>query len=126
MNARVSDHDLHVLVESAAQGMWDAKASHQGGPAFVELPHGVRNNIREAALPFVFHGTKALSDLGYSKPRLITAAEELDALQVGSAVKDEDGHVHLKYPRGWVRTGQEPFSTPEGILPGYVIHEATK
>lgn len=59
------------------------------------------------------------------KPRPITEPEELDSLPVGSVVKDEDGHAHMKYPRGWVRTGQEPFSTPEGILPGIVIHEAT-
>ena len=67
----------------------------------------------------------AIIAAGYRKPRTITTAEELDALPVGSVVKDEDGHAHLKYPRGWVRTGQEPYSTPEGILPAIVIHEAS-
>jgi hypothetical protein len=72
--------------------------------------------------------TKAVERIlaaGYSKPRTITTAEELDALPVGSVVKDNDGHAHLKYPRGWVRTGQEPYSTPEGILPALVVHEAS-
>lgn len=67
----------------------------------------------------------AILAAGYRKPRTITTAEELDALPVGSVVKDDDGHAHLKYPRGWVRTGQEPYSTPEGILPALVIHEAS-
>lgn len=68
----------------------------------------------------------AILAAGYSKPRTITTADELDGLPVGSVVKDEDGHAHLKYPRGWVRTGQEPYSTPEGILPALVIHEASE
>lgn len=67
----------------------------------------------------------ALLAAGYVKPRTITTAEEIDALLVGSVVKDDDGHAHQKYPRGWVRTGQEPYSTPEGILPALVIHEAS-
>ena len=85
---RLPDFDLEVIVNAAAEGMWNTRASHVDGPTFDEISRGKQNEIREAALPFIFHGTNALADLGYHRHRIITTIEELDALPHGTVVMD--------------------------------------
>ena len=102
MNAQLPDHELTTLVERAAQGAHDSRASIHGGPGWILLDPADKNAIREAALPFIFHGTKTLADLGYRKPRTITTAEELDALPAGSVVLDPAGlSLHKNAFTGW-------------------------
>lgn len=130
MSPRVSDHDLTVLVETAAAGMWDSKAAHEGGPVFADLPRQVRNSIREAALPYVFHATKALQELGYTKPRLVATVEELAALPFESVIRDAEGHVLER----WGEPEENLWATvmvgayiPRGdiALPATVLYEVT-
>lgn len=129
----MSDHDLTVLVETAAQGMWNSKAGHQGGPVFADLPNPIRNSIREAALPYVFHATKALADLGYTKPRLIVTEEELDTLPNGTVVLSDvytSNHGQpISFQRWedgyWHRGARSGSTHPDNFLPVTVIHEVT-
>ena len=98
---RLPDYALEVLTNAAAEGTVNARASHAGTPAWDELTPGQKNGVRESALPFIFHGTKALATLGYRKPRTITTIEEVDSLPAGSVVSTVYGdastiHAHLR------------------------------
>jgi hypothetical protein len=93
MTATLSDHDLTTLVDSAARGVAASAAAWRGGTPWDEMDAMTQNNVREAALPFIFHGTKALAELGYSKPRVITSAADLDALGQRATVLDADEHI---------------------------------
>ena len=121
---RLSDSDLTVLVERAAEGVWDSKLPDVEGLApWCDLHPASKNTYREQVLPVIFHGTKALQDLGYRKPSTITTIEELDALPDGSAVLD--GVVCVKRADGYWN-----FSDLAGVyasasitLPATVLHE---
>jgi hypothetical protein len=84
----MNEHELTILVDRAAEGSWNSKAALHGLPEFSLLDRAKQNEIREAALPFIFHGTKALKELGYQKPRLIITTEELTALPPGVVVHE--------------------------------------
>jgi hypothetical protein len=81
MTATLSDHDLTTLVDAAARGVAESAAAWHGVPPWDEMDAMTQNNVREAALPFIFHGTKALAELGYVKPRLVATVDELIALE---------------------------------------------
>jgi hypothetical protein len=68
MSKRIDDHDLTEMVQAAASGSVNSRANLHGRPAWDDLPAGDKNAVRELALPFIFHGTKALHELGYRKP----------------------------------------------------------
>lgn len=130
--SRLTDHELTVLVESAAKGATDSWSGHHGSPTWAQLAAPEKNLVRETALPFIFHGTKALADLGWSKPRVITTAEELDALPVGSVVLSE-GYTHhanempISFQRwtdgDWHRGARTGNTAPDNFLPVKVLYE---
>lgn len=91
--SRLPDHDLSVLVETAAESATNSWAAHKGGTQWKDLTAGQKNLVRETALPFLFHGTKALADLGYVKPRTITTADELDALKLPAIIECQNGGI---------------------------------
>jgi hypothetical protein len=75
----------------------------------------------------------AILAAGYSKPRTITTAEELDGLDVGTVVMDGQGEVARKLAYGWrVLVSESGFdawlSDPleETYLPAIVLHEPTE
>lgn len=76
----MNDHELTVLVEAAASGASNSRVAIHGGVLWEALDPATKNNYREAALPFIFHGVKALAELGYSKPRIIMTPDEANAL----------------------------------------------
>jgi hypothetical protein len=90
-----------------------------------------QNNAREAALPFIFHGTKALAELGYRKPRIISSHEELDTLPQDAVVRDAEGFVFDRdriitppHPLRWHPAGVAADVDSEVIeLPATVLHE---
>lgn len=63
----MNDHELTALVEAAASGACNSRVAIHGGALWEALDPATKNNYREAALPFVYHGMKALADLGYAK-----------------------------------------------------------
>lgn len=63
----IDDHTLTMMVDAAAEGVINSAAQWKGGPTWEELDSATKNQIREAALPFIFHGTKILPSLGFSK-----------------------------------------------------------
>lgn len=100
----MNDHELTVLVEAAAAGAVNSRAALHGGPDWDAMDAADKNAVREHALPFIYHGTKALSELGYIKPRIIATVEELDALLRGDAnvvLLDEDGISLQNLVGGW-------------------------
>jgi hypothetical protein len=104
MTATLSDHDLTVLVDAAASGAIDGQAAIYGSKPWAEYDAMSKNSVREAALPFIFHGTKALAELGYSKQRLIATVEEMESLLQGDAnvvLLDEDGISLQNLAGGW-------------------------
>jgi hypothetical protein len=128
MNARLNDYELTVLVEAAASGTVNSRASIHGGSTWDEMDPATKNNYREAALPFILHGTRELSTLGYSKPRTITTAEELDALPVGSVILDGSGlSLHKNEFTGWVASNGAKNIGAEMLLrealPATVLYE---
>lgn len=125
---RLPDFDLEVLVEHAAEGVWNAQAAIHGGPVYADAPKAHRNVCKEAALPFIFHGTKALEELGYRKHRTVTTVEELDALPVGSVILDPKGlSLHKNAFTGWYASNGAKNITAEVLaleaLPATVLHE---
>jgi hypothetical protein len=70
----------------------------------------------------------AILAAGYRKPRTITTAEELDALQYGAAVVHDEGwgetiaQRHTEDMR-WYVTGCLEYIRPEALLPATIIHE---
>lgn len=91
----LTDHDLTALVEAAASGAVNAQAAHHGGDTWDDMHPSIKNAIRENALPFIYHGTKALEELGYTKPRIIMTAADLDALKFESVVLDAYGTPYV-------------------------------
>ena len=68
----------------------------------------------------------ALIDAGYSKPRTITTVEELDALPVGSLVREDDGFSRYKYATGWALCVPDATAQESGdklVLPATVLFE---
>jgi hypothetical protein len=135
MNARVTDHDLSDLVEHAAKGAVNSAASIHGGPLWEALEASSKNNVREAALPFIFHGTQALEEIGYRKPRVVTTVKELDALPIGSVVLHRGRPFQRFAPHNGGSYVYHLWQSPDGgfvrtseggrlILPATVIHEA--
>ena len=126
----LTDHDLTALVEAAASGSYNSKAAHIGAPDWEHVDAASKNIIREHALPFIFHGTKALEELGYRRPRTVISIEELDALPAESIVRDangftwdkwwdEDGHEFS----WWATTGDRvQYSPKRVILPATILH----
>jgi len=62
----------------------------------------------------------AIYAAGYRKPRTITTAEELGALDTGSVVRDETGDVLKLTHRGWLSTDDEDASYV--VLPATVLY----
>ena len=76
--------------------------------------------------------TKAVERIlaaGYRKQRTITTEEELDALPVGSVIKDRDRDVCQRFRTGWRATIHEEHDDPwltdtlEVDLPATVLYE---
>jgi hypothetical protein len=63
----MNDHELTVMVERAASGACNSRLAIHGGLPWDELDAATKNNYREAALPFIYQGVKALAELGYVK-----------------------------------------------------------
>lgn len=63
----MDDHTLTMMVDAAAEGVINSQAQWKGGRGWEELTAEQKNAVREAALPFIFHGTKVLESLGWSK-----------------------------------------------------------
>ena len=88
---RLPDHDLSVLVEAAAEGSTNSWAAHRGSTQWDDMTAGQKNLVRETALPFIYHGTKALAELGYQKPRTIRTLDELEALKLPAIIDSPSG-----------------------------------
>lgn len=75
--------------------------------------------------------TDAILAAGYSKPRVITTVEELDALPGESVVRDQSGMVYeLDYivaeplNKWWITPGSEGHGSNRSVdLPATVLHE---
>lgn len=128
----LNDHELTVLVEAAASGAYNSSAAHRGGPAWEELEAGTKNNVREAALPFIFHGSKALEELGFQRPRTVVTIEELDALPARSAILDQNGTPWVgdgDKVEPWASVCEDPYGGPiwknirDIDLPATVLHK---
>lgn len=79
---------------------------------------------------YVYEMADSILRAGYTKPRTITTAEELDALPERSVVMGADGYVARRFPGGWRVLVVEPASSPwltdtlEDVdLPATVLHE---
>lgn len=100
---RLPDEDLTVLVERAAEGV-----ATREGHNWQTMPATVKNVVREQCLPFIFHGTMALHDLGYRKSRTVTSAEELDALPEGTLIFTPN--TNPDYPSVFRKVGRNQWS----------------
>lgn len=110
----LNDHDLTVLVEVAASGAVNSRAAHHGGPDWEAMDAGAKNAVREHALPFIYHGTQALEDLGYSKPRTVMSSAEMEELFNSDAnviLMDMDGAVIQNLAGGWKSPSSDRFMT---------------
>ena len=110
----LADHDLSVLVDAAAAGAVNSRAAHHGGPSWDDLDAGDKNDVREAALPFIFHGTKALEVLGYTKPRTVASSREIEELYESDAnvvLMDEDGAIIQNLAGGWKSPSSDRYLT---------------
>lgn len=123
---RLPDEDLTVLVERASEDYFTARYSSKLGKTWAELDGASKNVIREAALPHLFHGTKALHDLGYRKLRIVATAEDLDALPFGTVVRSDAGTIATKcgFTLGVVFGDERPFPWRYLDLPVTVMQEA--
>lgn len=113
---RLNDHELTVCVETAAEGVINSRAKHTGGPTWDKLSPAQKNTVREQALPFIFHGTKALADLGYWKSPTITTAEELRNLYNSDrnvVIMDDHGLVLQNLAGGWKSPGTDRYMTSD-------------
>lgn len=116
MSERLTDHELTVCCEAAAEGVVNSRAGHAGTPTWDQLSAMEKNTVREQALPFIFHGTKALADLGYWKSPTITTAKELDDLLIcdrNVVVMDDDGVILQNLAGGWAHPGGVRFMTSD-------------
>lgn len=125
MSNQLNDHELTVLVDRAAQGAINSRAAHHGGQLWEMFSPGKKNEVREKALPFIFHGTKALAELGWQRPRTITTEEELAPLPNGTVLMGSWAtyqRVGLPgCPGEWVTLGGPAAVDVE--LPATVIYE---
>lgn len=113
---RLNDHELTVCVETAAKGVTDSRAKHAGGPTWDKLNAAQKNAVREQALPFIFHGTKALADLGFWKTPTITTAKELRDLYNSDrnvVVMDDCGLILQNLAGGWKSPGTDRYLTSD-------------
>lgn len=90
MSVELTDHELTVLVETAGQGATDSWAGHYGSRTWSDLDAGEKNTVRETALPWIYHGTKALPDLDWVRQRIIRSVEELRQLPALAVVLFND------------------------------------
>lgn len=127
----LNDHELTTLVEAAASGAVNSQAAHHGGDTWDNLHPSMKNSIRETALPFIYHGTKALEELGYVKPRVVMTPAELDALPAKSAILDANGTPWVgdgDTVEPWASVCEDPFGGPiwkdsrDITLPATVLH----
>lgn len=96
-------------------------------------------NIPEAELragfpteaEYAINIARHLRAAGYTEPRTITTAEDMDALPVGSVVLDLEGHAWGKRTEGWVLfDGSDPEAAPTVLWQGKegphatLIHQA--
>jgi len=93
MPSILNDHELTELVEAAAEGVTTSRANNGRGLAWDVMGPMQKNNIREAVLPFIFHGTKALADLGWEHRRTIHTVEELMELTLPAVLDCHGGGV---------------------------------
>lgn len=137
----MNDHELTVLVEAAAEGAVNSQAASHGTTGWAELDGGMKNQVRERALPFIFHGMKTLHDLGYSKPRVIETIEELDqcvqqSFEQGETLvvkdtwrpwiiwEDDDGNAHVSSLP--MEDDPKRLTLAEVRLPLTILHVGTK
>ena len=109
---RLNDHELTVCVETAAKGVTDSRAKHAGGPTWDKLNAAQKNAVREQALPFIFHGTRALADLGFWKTPTIATSTELQDLYDSDrnvVVMDDEGLILQNLAGGWKSPGSEHY-----------------
>lgn len=135
--ATLSDHDLTTLVDSAARGVVASAAAWHGGAPWDEMDGMAQNSVREAALPFIFHGTKALAELGYVKPRMVMTPAEANALPDRAAILTPGGIIFRKWA-GYYGEGKDAWErelgqvvpaellSAEGHFPATVLHEPTE
>lgn len=110
----LTDYDLTVLVETAASGAVNSRAAHHGGPEWEALDPAGKNAVREHALPFIFHGAKALEDLGFTRPRTVMSSREMEELFESDAnvvLMDEDGAIIQNLAGGWKSPSSDRFMT---------------
>lgn len=119
----LNDHELTVLVEAAACGAVNSRAAHHGGSDWDHLDAADKNAVREHALPFVFHGTRALEDLGFTKPRTVVTVAELDALPDMSAVLDDMDGPLTRFDSWWRAADGAQFHSMDVVLPATVLWE---
>jgi hypothetical protein len=98
------------------------------------------SNYPERAVPYLLGGdmskvldetVDALIAAGYTKPRIITTVEELDALPVNSVVRDFKEFIYDKWDDEdtpgfpwWVTTGDSrQYASRVIALPATVLHE---
>lgn len=93
MNSTLNDHELTVLVEAAAEGATTSRANHGRGLQWASMGPMQKNAVREAALPFIYHGTKALADLGWERRRVIHTEEGRAALKDMTVVRSAAGTI---------------------------------
>lgn len=123
----LNDHELTVLVEAAASGVVNTQASLRGGKGWDDLSGDQKGDVREIALPFIYHGTKALEDLGYRKAQTVFTDAELDELPVGARVWDVDGEIYEKGDlvidaNHWLVIGTDRHYTQAAIhLPATIV-----
>lgn len=126
---RLSDSDLTVLVERAPQGSWDSQLGPASGTMWDEVPHGTKNSYREQVLSIIFHGTKALHELGYRKQYPVGTVDELDALPGGAAIRDIDGGLYgaIKRVDGknwWLKAGVAATYASSNFADGVTLLDA--
>ena len=115
-----TDYDLTVLVDAAAEGSTNSRANLTGSNRWDELDGRQKNLIREAALPFIYHGMKALEGLDYKKPRTITTPAEIDALPKDTLFTSQYGQGLVMHPDF---IGDKEFAP--NVLPAVVYYEPT-
>lgn len=128
MTNRLNDYELIVLVDAAASGTVNTRAAHHGGDAWADLDAGDKNTVREAALPYIFHGTKALADLGWERRQTINTREELEEAQLMVVLTDAGTIANLVNGRAFFFGYESSVPVATLALPVTVLwqHEAAR